>query len=557
MTQPTPNYNLIKYSSITDTPEVFEDYIDNTSNNFEIIDTELKRIEEQSDFYKTGWDDNQIYPEISFDDITRTFTITGNGATYWINNIQYQLDIDAEIIIPSIEGIHFFYFTSSGIQASTTIWPLDNTACPISVTYWDVPNSKHLGLGYEFHKWILNDNTHLYLHDTRGTVYSKGLGATQVSTTTIRVDTGSAFDEDIELRIGDNIGSLQILNPLTAPIIYRIGVNGDLRSAGISSNLCYLNPGPEINTFNGSIWQMEPVNNNKYFCYWLIATNDTDAPIILMPGQVEGGTLNEADELNTLSAMDFGHLRFAEFVVLSRIMMLSSPSSYQVVRIDDYRLSKGAASGAVAESPAIVMDVVANIAIRDAIINPPTGKQVHVIDASGDFDIYTGWAQYIYAGGTWVRTNEDHANTTYGVFHQLEADPYKMITTGINSYNNNKVNLTLTISKVAGGLSLGAGRIEHTGKTLILAFNATATIRTPSTPDTSVWFVLVKNGNEFVFPSSSFGRIESLGGAMSVDAASCVEVSDGDYLEVYCKTNKLNAEFWVEGMQLQFIEVPQ
>ncbi|KFZ25919.1 MAG: hypothetical protein KQ78_01875 [Candidatus Izimaplasma bacterium HR2] len=54
MPQNTPNYGLKKYSTIIDGPEIFDNYIDDTSNNFEIIDTELNRVEVQSDFYKAG-----------------------------------------------------------------------------------------------------------------------------------------------------------------------------------------------------------------------------------------------------------------------------------------------------------------------------------------------------------------------------------------------------------------------------------------------------------------------------------------------------------------------
>ncbi|KFZ25921.1 MAG: hypothetical protein KQ78_01877 [Candidatus Izimaplasma bacterium HR2] len=134
---------------------------------------------------------------------------------------------------------------------------------------------------------------------------------------------------------------------------------------------------------------MTSVSNNKYFCYWLLATNDSNFPIILVPGQVEGGTLKEADELNTLAGMLFGNIHFAEFVVLSRVMMLATISSYSIVQIDDYRTSNVASSSIVSESAPIVMDVLPDITTRDALENPSTGKQVHIIDASGDSNVYS------------------------------------------------------------------------------------------------------------------------------------------------------------------------
>jgi len=244
----------------------------------------------------------------------------------------------------------------------------------------------------------MDPNLHLYLHETRGTSYGDGLGLTEISPTTLRIATGSVFDEDIELKVGDNVGSTQILNPLNAPILYREGANGNIRDFPASSDLCYLNPGPYINVNNGGIWELEELSNNKYFVYWLLATNIRETPIILVPGQVSGATQNVADELNTLAGMSFGSIRLAEFVVLSRIMMVSSPTTYQIIQIDDYRTSREESSvPAPAEGTSSIMDIVADIGIRDSII-ASSGKLVHVVDASGDPDIYIGWAQYIYDG---------------------------------------------------------------------------------------------------------------------------------------------------------------
>lgn len=206
-----------------------------------------------------------------------------------------------------------------------------------------------------------------------------------------------------------------------------------------------------------------------------------------------------------------------------------------------------------------VIDVLPDIATRDAIVSPPTGLQVHVIDASEDDDVYSSWAQYIYTGAVWVKTNEDDINTSFGTFYQKETDPHEMITVGTNTFTNNKVGLILTQSTVQGGVSLNEveGRIEHSGRDTNYLFNATATIRDPSTPNMIIYFILVKNGTIFIEPSMSYGRLEASGSAMSLDAASNVFMSDGDYIEVFCKTNKLDGEFWVDSMQLQIVQVPQ
>ena len=556
----TPNYNLkVYYSDIpTDVLDDFSEYIDNNSDNFATIDTELNRVEEQTDSKRTGWDPNQTFPDITFDDGTLTLTIEGNGATYWVNNIQYVLDIDAEVVASADEGSHWFYFTSAGLQTSTSIWPFDETTCPAAITYWDATNAKHIGIGFEMHKWTMTRDEHKYLHQTRGTAYSHGLAVVEASPTTLNTYTGSIFDEDIDLAIGSLIGTSQQLAPLSAPIYYRDGSQTNIRRIDASTIFVYLNPEPQINIFSGGAWIWEPVANAKYFAYWVLATHKFTNSVIIIPGQFEGGTLNEAKEQNTLESLDLGGLDFAEYVVLARVISQATPTSYTIAEITDYRVGRNSGSQ-VTSVPSSVMDVVPDIATRDAIDNPPTGKQVHVTDASGDSDVYTGWAQYIYNGASWTKTLEDPANTSFGVYYQADEDTYQMNTTGTDTYVGNKMEIPLTECGVQGGSSLNLvdGRIKHVGRDTKYLFNATATVHDCSTPNMTIHFILVKNGTEFLDVSQSYGRLESVAGAMSLDAASCVDMEDGDFLEIFCKTDKLNGSFWVDSMQLQLNQVPQ
>jgi len=117
----TTYYNLSTFHSSTDWIEIFEEYMNETSGNFDIIDTELNRVENQSNMLKTGWDEFQTFPILTFDDITRTLTIEGSGATYWLNNVHHSIDAEIQVQIDAIEGIHFIYFDSSGIQHSTSV----------------------------------------------------------------------------------------------------------------------------------------------------------------------------------------------------------------------------------------------------------------------------------------------------------------------------------------------------------------------------------------------------------------------------------------------------
>lgn len=50
--------------------------------------------------------------------------------------------------------------------------------------------------------------------------------------------------------------------------------------------------------------------------------------------------------------------------------------------------------------------VVATIAARDAIASPFAGLRVHVIDATADTSVTTGWAEYLYTGSAWTKVAE-------------------------------------------------------------------------------------------------------------------------------------------------------
>lgn len=55
------------------------------------------------------------------------------------------------------------------------------------------------------------------------------------------------------------------------------------------------------------------------------------------------------------------------------------------------------------------LQVVANITERNAIPNPYEGLQAHVIDATDDPTVVSGWAEYLYSSGGWVKRAESES----------------------------------------------------------------------------------------------------------------------------------------------------
>ncbi len=144
-----------------------------------------------------------------------------------------------------------------------------------------------------------------------------------------------------------------------------------------------------------------------------------------------------------------------------------------------------------------------------------------------------------------------------GSFYQLDADDKVITTTGTDTYVGNKVDPVMVVNCEAGGIILDLVNgwvINNSGKTKRFQFDAVASISIPSTNNTTIHFAIFKNGTELQGQTVSFAKLESLTGATVLNAASSILLDDGDYVEVYCKTNKPNASFTVSHIQLRFVE---
>ena len=53
--------------------------------------------------------------------------------------------------------------------------------------------------------------------------------------------------------------------------------------------------------------------------------------------------------------------------------------------------------------------IVANITARDAITDKFTGLRVHVLDASADVTVTSGWAEYLWTGSAWTKVSESES----------------------------------------------------------------------------------------------------------------------------------------------------
>lgn len=311
---------------------------------------------------KTGWD--QDYAQdglttISVVDGTRTVSIapTGSDFSFWIEGTKYTKSITQSVTFADTEGIWFIYFDSTGtLVSSQTPWDITaNDWAGVCVLYWDAFNNTTIYLGPEYHSWVMDPGTHHYLHYTMGTRWESGLACSEVTANTIDVTPGKIHDEDIEIDIQDVASPTgvweQDLSPASMPIFYRDGVAGDWRKIAASTTLSYvLSNIPQVNTPDGGgpgVWGWSGVASNRYYAYWVVATNDQTTPVILVPGQEASDTLLGATSGNQLSDMQFGDLPTAEHKVIARLILRRQTTSpyYQITQIDDYRNAVDEPSG--------------------------------------------------------------------------------------------------------------------------------------------------------------------------------------------------------------------
>lgn len=296
--------------------------------------------------HKVGWDEavtTQI--TLSFDAGTRTVTVAPTGASfsYWAAGVQYTKSEPQTVTITDTEGIWYIYFLGATLTASQTIWSfIIQTQALVALLYWDAANNVAVVFDWEAHGWRMDRATHAYLHQTIGTRWESGLGVS-INSANLDIASGYIHDEDIRIYIEDSAaGGLwqQDLTPASLPILYRTGAAGLWRKVTASTTPVYLDTNvPQVNIYDAGEWKWDPVDVNRYFVYWVIASCDISEPVFLVPGQEESDSLTTTRDGNTLADMSFGSLPAAEHKVLARVILQRSNAApyYTLIELQDYR----------------------------------------------------------------------------------------------------------------------------------------------------------------------------------------------------------------------------
>jgi hypothetical protein len=187
--------------------------------------------------------------------------------------------------------------------------------------------------------------THLYLHNTQGAKFDRGLGLVGFSVdggggsnahAQFTSVSGVIWDEDIRFPVSaqsqipifykSGTGNWRRKNPDAYPVIY----NG---TAGYSSaRLPY-------NFYNGSTWSLTQVDNNKFVLVHVFATNEIEYPVVGVLGTAQyiskaDARTGAATELKTLSGLPFSEFTPIGTVIFETSNSYTNVPKAQIVSID-------------------------------------------------------------------------------------------------------------------------------------------------------------------------------------------------------------------------------
>jgi len=310
---------------------------------------------------------------ISWDDGTRTLTLTdGGGAYYLLEGEQVLLGGNKSVQITDTEGMWFIYFDdlTGTLKASQTPWTIQpNDQVFVAIVYWDANSNKEILVGYELHDFIMAAATHERLHFAGGAKWSSGLALAETGTEEANVTAGVFYDEDIKINITDGAGGglfEQVLSPAELPVYYRIGASNwrivETSSKNRATDMAYIQAGNTLmyNKLNGS-WTLQAVSTNKYMAMWVVGTNDLSEPVAMIMGQREDTTLQDAKDNNSWGDVNLTGMPFQELIILYRVIVNETASGqyYTIEDILDLRNfnTTGSASDPLIQSHSALADL--------------------------------------------------------------------------------------------------------------------------------------------------------------------------------------------------------
>lgn len=319
---------------------------------------------------------NRSHSVISFDNSTRTFTISPSPGTasfvVWTKAAKrtYTSAQSVSIGASPATGLYYIYFDPSGVLSyRTTYFDWENDAM-VAYVYWNAATNTAPFVADERHGIAMDWATHEYLHRTRGAVIANGFSISNYTTagdgsldTHAQFDLGNGtfFDEDLEVNITHSetptVGTFtQILQGIAEiPVFYHSGAEGSwVRDAPTQFAAKQSATTLQYNTLSQGSWTTTPATDNRYVVSWIVATNEINYPILSILGQNQYSSIGEAEAIGfgglVLTGFPIVELRPLWKVIFRTSSGYTNTPSAHIANILDIRQLSGESGGGSAVS---------------------------------------------------------------------------------------------------------------------------------------------------------------------------------------------------------------
>lgn len=312
-----------------------------------------------ADSYNLNGIVDRTQSDLSFDNGTRTFTLSTAETFYYIGGTRYRIVAPVTTTIPNVSGKYLILLTSSGTLINSTIDYKDAYMqyAIVATIYWSASTAELVFLSDHRHELSMGMSTKEYLRKTSGIAYISGIDVTATTGgggfsnahAQISLTSGEIVDRDIDIGVVDDSAPSnpfeQVLSPVARiPVLRRDGASGEVIIHSTEDfPLAYNASVPLYNLFSMGTWSAAPVPATSFFVSWIVATNNTEAPIMAVMPQSTHATEEEASSV-LFSSLDLGDLDRKSITLLYRLVFRTDPimtntPHADLVSVKDYRMS--------------------------------------------------------------------------------------------------------------------------------------------------------------------------------------------------------------------------
>jgi hypothetical protein len=294
------------------------------------------------------------------------FYPVGASAAVWCQGVKYTFSTYKAVPRPSVTGLYYIYLDDEfELQIKSTPFDYRNET-PVCQLYWDEVNAKAVLLLDRRHGIAMDWSTQEFLESSLSSIVRSGFNIAGIAENPdgssdtqakFTLGNGTAMFQDLKISVTHNAtpaGNVasnlfqQVLSPAAkVPVFYLSGTSwtydnpteyGYITDTGV----------PAFNKYT-TTWGKQQVANNKHFISYVFATQNTQYPIIAIPGQEEYGDLSTAESTN-ITDLDLDKFKDVQLRLLYKIIYRYDPTYTNttktvIVGYQDLRSYGGGTSG--------------------------------------------------------------------------------------------------------------------------------------------------------------------------------------------------------------------